>query len=180
LRVTPWVFLCAAVLLSVERICYLWIWWRPEKFQVFCTRPAVAHFGAPIDVLQYLFYTFKVLQCAVFIGWCYVHGNGSILTLDGRTLYLGLGAVLIVAGQALNVIVFCRLGKTGVFYGNKFGYDVSWCREFPFSIFDHPQYAGALLSIWGFFLATRFPHEDWWVLPALETVYYSLGARFER
>jgi len=26
----------------------------------------------------------------------------------------------------------------------------------------------------------RFPHDDWYILPALETVYYVLGAYFER
>ena len=46
--------------------------------------------------------------------------------------------------------------------------------------FKHPQYTGALLSIWGFFLVMRFPHDDWYILPALETVYYVLGAYFER
>jgi hypothetical protein len=43
----------------------------------------------------------------------------------------------------------------------------------------HPQYVGAVLTIWGVFLIVRFPHGDWLVLPALETVYYALGARFE-
>jgi hypothetical protein len=26
----------------------------------------------------------------------------------------------------------------------------------------------------------RFPHDDWFVLPVLETVYYVAGARLER
>ena len=68
----------------------------------------------------------------------------------------------------------------GAFYGERFGYEVPWCRKFPFSWFKHPQYTGALLSIWGFFLVMRFPHDDWYMLPALETVYYVLGAYFER
>jgi methylene-fatty-acyl-phospholipid synthase len=67
-----------------------------------------------------------------------------------------------------------------VFYGNKFGYTVSWCRRFPFTIFAHPQYVGTLLSIWGFFLIFRFPHDDWIVLPAIETVYYIVGAHLEQ
>jgi methylene-fatty-acyl-phospholipid synthase len=87
---------------------------------------------------------------------------------------------LIVLGQVLNLSVFFRLGKLGVFYGNRFGYPVLWCRRFPFSWFKHPQYTGALLSIWGFFLVMRFPHDDWYLLPALETVYYVVGAHFER
>ncbi len=91
-----------------------------------------------------------------------------------------VGMGLIVFGQILNLSVFYRLGKTGVFYGNRFGHQIPWCRRFPFSWFKHPQYVGALLSIWGFFLVMRFPHDDWYLLPALETVYYVLGAHFER
>ncbi len=52
--------------------------------------------------------------------------------------------------------------------------------KFPFSLLKHPQYAGALLSIWGFFLAMRFPHPDWYLLPSLETLYYALGAYLEQ
>ena len=91
-----------------------------------------------------------------------------------------LGAVLIVVGQILNVSVFYRLGKVGVFYGDRFGHEVRWCQKFPFSWCKHPQYIGTLFSIWGFFLVMRFPHDDWYILPALETVYYVLGAYFER
>jgi methylene-fatty-acyl-phospholipid synthase len=90
------------------------------------------------------------------------------------------GLALIAGGQTLNLSVFYRLGNVGVFYGDKFGYEIPWCRRFPFSLFKHPQYAGTLLSIWGFFLVMRFPHDDWYLLPILETVYYSLGAYFER
>jgi phosphatidyl-N-methylethanolamine N-methyltransferase len=116
----------------------------------------------------------------VFVGWCYFFGNGLLVPLSGSPWSLGGGAALVVIGQTLNLSVFYRLGKVGVFYGEKFGYEVRWCHEFPFSLLKHPQYAGTLLSIWGFFLAMRFPHEDWYILPALETVYYSLGAYFER
>jgi methylene-fatty-acyl-phospholipid synthase len=169
----------AAALLSLERICYLWIWRNPRSFGAFCARVLPSRIREPVAALQYFFYGFKLLQCAVFVGWCYVHGNGSLFPLAGSAPALGLGAALLVAGQALNASVFYRLGRIGVFYGNKFGYDVGWCSRFPFSLFAHPQYAGALLSIWGFFLAMRFPHDDWFVLPALETVYYIAGAYLE-
>jgi phosphatidyl-N-methylethanolamine N-methyltransferase len=127
-----------------------------------------------------LFYGFKGLQCGVFLAWCFIYGNGAVLPLNGSVLYFSLGAVLIVVGQILNASVFYRLGKVGAFYGERFGYEVPWCRKFPFSWFKHPQYTGALLSIWGFFLVMRFPHDDWYILPALETAYYVLGAYFER
>jgi phosphatidyl-N-methylethanolamine N-methyltransferase len=176
---TLWVFLLAATLLSLERICYVYVSRAPVRFGAFCNRPAVAYFGTPVDVVRKLFYGFKGIQFAVFFGWCYVHAHGSPLPLGRGILPLGIGVALIVAGQILNFSVFYRLGKAGVFYGNKLGYDLPWCRAFPFSLLEHPQYVGALCAIWGFFLITRFPHDDWYMLPALETVYYVLGAYFE-
>jgi methylene-fatty-acyl-phospholipid synthase len=179
LQVSPWLFFVAAVSLSFERLCYFWIWRKPEAFRALSRRSALAP-SDPVTLLQYLFYGFKMLQAVVFIAWCSIHGHGSLLPLSAGSLALALGAGMIVVGQALNASVFWRLGKIGVFYGNKFGCQVVWSRQFPFSLFEHPQYVGALLSIWGFFLVMRFPHDDWWMLPILETVYYALGAYFER
>ncbi|MGO9449470.1 MAG: methyltransferase [Candidatus Binataceae bacterium] len=173
------VFLVAAALLAVERIAYVWAWRWPESFLRFCAHPAVASLGEPVVVLEKLFYCFKAIQYTVFAGWCYLYGNGS-LSPTGNIPALAIGGGLIVTGQILNFSVFYRLGFTGVFYGNRFGYDVPWHNEFPFSLLKHPQYVGTLLSIWGFFLAMRFPHQDWMALPALETVYYALGAYFEQ
>jgi hypothetical protein len=177
---STWIFLCAAVLLSLERICYLWIWRQPDVFRIWYKHLDVLGSRDPVDALRLLFYGFKGLQCAVFLAWCLIYGNGALLPLSGSVLSFSLGAVLIVVGQILNASVFYRLGKVGAFYGERFGYEVPWCRKFPFSWFQHPQYTGALLSIWGFFLVMRFPHDDWYIVPALETVYYVLGAYFER
>ena len=175
-----WVFLVVAVLLSLECICDLWVWRWPESFHAFCARPVVAAFGEPVVVLQKLFYCFKVIQGAVFLAWCYWYGYGLPWPLDGGIVSLVIGCALIVAGQVLNFGVFYRLGKIGVFYGNKFGYEVPWSYEFPFSLLNHPQYVGALVSIWGFFLAIGFPHDDWYMLPTLQTAYYLAGAHLER
>ncbi|HVN30321.1 MAG TPA: methyltransferase [Candidatus Binataceae bacterium] len=60
------------------------------------------------------------------------------------------------------------------------GHEIAWISAFPFSVLRHPQYAGAVLSIWGFFIGMRFPHPDWLVLPGLETLYYLFGAFFEQ
>src|SRR4029453_15931970 len=107
-------------------------------------------------------------------------GQGALWPLSGSAWALGLGGTLVVVGQILNVSVLYRLGKVGVFYGNKLGYETPWCRAFPFSLLQHPQYVGTVLSIWGFFLIMRFPHDDWYLLPSVETVYYALGAYFEQ
>ena len=179
-QVSPGALFCVAVLLSLERLCYVWIWQAPEDFRAWCDHPAVAYIGKPVDVLQQLFYGFKVIQVAVFVGWCYVYGHGSLWPLGGQAWSLGCGGVLLVVGQILNVSVFYQLGKVGVFYGNKLGYEMPWCRAFPFSWLTHPQYVGTVLSIWGFFLVMRFPHDDWYLLPSLETVYYALGVYFEQ
>lgn len=173
-------FILAAVLLSVERICYVYIWHFPDSFRAFCDRLPWAFLGEPVDVLEKLFYGFKLIQFIVFFGWIYFHGNGSILPLSGGIFSLAAGGALIAVGQILNFSVFYRLGRVGVFYGNKFGYETPWCRAFPFSFLNHPQYVGTLLSIWGFFLVMRFPHDDWYILPILETVYYLLGGYFEQ
>jgi methylene-fatty-acyl-phospholipid synthase len=140
----------------------------------------LAWIGGPVDVLAFLFGGFKALQGAVFVGWCYFLGDGSLWPRDPWVWSLAAGGALIASGQLLNVSVFWRLGKVGVFYGNKFGYQIPWDQAFLFSFFKHPQYLGALLSIWGFFLVIRFPHDDWYLLPLLETVYYVLAAFYER
>jgi methylene-fatty-acyl-phospholipid synthase len=168
----------AAALLAVERVVYVWIGRAPDSFRRWCARPAVARLGEPVAVVRALFVAFKALQAAVFAGWCLAHGGG-VPTPAAGGLVLGAAGVLIVAGQALNLLVFWRLGWTAVFFGDRLGYDVPRCEGFPFSLLRHPQYVGSVLTIWGLFLAARFPYDDWALLPALETVYYAVGASLE-
>ena len=171
--------LVAAALLSVERVCYVWVWRRPEQFRAVSRVLLTVAFGDPVDALRALFYVFKGIQIAVFAGWCYAFG-GSVWPPAASGPWLVLGTMMIAVGQTLNLSVFHRLGDVGVFYGNRFGYEVPWRTAFPFSMLVHPQYVGAVLSIWGLFVVMRFPHGDWFVLPLLETVYYAVGARLER
>lgn len=180
MSISVWILGIAAIALSIERICYVWIWHSPETFSRLCARSVIAAFGwDPVEVLQKLFYGFKAIQITVFVGWCYFHDTQLTTLLRADFWALGLGGSLLLIGQALNLSVFYRLGKIGVFYGSKLGYQVPWCHGFPFSVLKHPQYVGAVFSIWGFFLTMRFPYEDWYLLPSLETVYYILGAYFE-
>jgi methylene-fatty-acyl-phospholipid synthase len=168
----------AAVLLSAERVCYVWITRAPDAFRRWCARPAIAHLGEPVAVVRVLFVLFKALQYTVFAGWCWLHGTRSLApTDDGVALVAGGG--LVVVGQVLNVLVFYRLGRIGVFFGDRLGHAVARCRAFPFSRLAHPQYVGTVMTIWGFFLLVRFPYEDWFLLPVLESVYYAIGAALE-
>ena len=56
------VFFIAGLLLSPERICYLWAWRYPESFRQFCGHPTIAVLGEPTVVLQKFFYCFKRLK----------------------------------------------------------------------------------------------------------------------
>ena len=167
----------AALLLSLERLFYLWVWNWPQRFAAWCDRVVE---GTPVDVLEKACGLFKLLQASVFLGWCLFLGPELTWPGSGGLVAVLAGGSLVLLGQFLNYSVFRRLGRTGVFYGNRFGHHVQWCREFPFSVLKHPQYVGALLSIWGVFLLIRFPRNDWFLLPTLETLYYTAGALLER
>src|SRR5262245_53735664 len=52
-------------------------------------------------------------------------------------------------------------------------------RWWPFSLLAHPQYVGTVLTIWGLFLALRFPHDDSYALPVIETLYYAAATWLE-
>lgn len=166
----------AGALLGVERAVYVWIARAPASFRRWCARGLHGRLGEPVSAVQWLFLAFKILQVGVFVGWC-AGRDGTFLSLHAASL--GVGAALLVIGQGLNVLVLYRLGRVGMFFGDRFGYDVPWCRAFPFSVLTHPQYVGAVLSIWGFFLVARFPERDWFLVPMLETALYVAGACLE-
>jgi methylene-fatty-acyl-phospholipid synthase len=174
-----WLFLSAAAALAVERAVYVWIARRPRAFRALCAPRPAPRLGGPVAVVGALFSGFKLLQLSVFAAWCYALGGGSLVPSELDPRAAALGGVLLLAGQTLNWSVFYRLGAVGVFYGDRLGHDVPWCRAFPFSVCAHPQYAGAVLSIWGLFLAARFPHDDWPLIPALETAYYVVSTYLE-
>lgn len=180
LNCPAWLVCAAAVLLSVERISYVLIWRDPDAFRRWSLHRTVATLGGPVDLLVLLFIGFKVIQIGVFVSWHLMLGDGSWLPHSRDPRVFAAGALLIVLGQGLNVSVFERLGKIGVFYGNKFGHSVSWCHRFPFTWFAHPQYVGTVLAIWGFFVLMRFPAPDWMLVPLVETMYYAAGARLEQ
>src|SRR5262249_7130527 len=165
----------AAMLLSLERLFYLWVWNNPRWFMSWCDRNGIC---TAVDGLDRAMVLFKLLQLAVFAGWCFLREPGLSWPGDGAAGVAG--GSLILLGQFLNYSVFRRLGRVGVFYGIRFGHRVRWYTEVPFSVLEHPQYAGALVSIWGLFLLIRFPQPDWFWLPALETLYYAAGAYLEQ
>jgi methylene-fatty-acyl-phospholipid synthase len=176
-RVTPLVIVSAALLLALERLCYVFAWRRPDAFLRWAVRLRFAADG--VSALERAFYFFKAIQVGVVVGWCVGFAHDGWIEITGSAAALAAGCALVAGGQFLNFAAMRRLGRVGIFYGVRFGHDVPRCRSFPYSLFSHPQYVGALATIWGIFLACRFPHPDWYVVPTIETAYYALGALFE-
>jgi len=169
--------LIAAVLLSFERIGYVWAWRRPEDFARRCRAWGLG--TDPVIALERLFYVFKVIQVGVIVGWIVLHQGDAFPSLSPEPWAFWTGLALALVGQTLNFGTFHAIGRTGVFYGVRFGRDVPWCHRFPFNIVDHPQYVGTVMTIWGALLGVQFPAPDWWLLPALLTFSYALGALLE-
>jgi phosphatidyl-N-methylethanolamine N-methyltransferase len=169
----------AAVLLAAERACYVVIARRPDLFLALYARFDPKRTSSAVTVVERLFFAFKGLQFGVFIAWCYIHSGRFPFPAPHGPFVMALSWALAVAGQVLVVSTFYRLGRPGVFFGDQLGYAVPRCRTFPFSLLAHPQYVGTLLTIWGGFMLVRFPHDDWWALPLLETVYYLGGMWLE-
>lgn len=172
--------LLAAAFLAIERLCYVLVWRHPERFQHWVQSASPASESDPVDALKRLFLLFKLIQIVVFSAWIIGFSDRFPPMPTASLPWLLIGLLLIATGQLLNLGVFWRLGKVGVFYGNKLGHTVPWVRGFPFSIIPHPQYVGTLLSIWGLFLVMRFPHDDWIVLPAISTAYYLAAMQLEK
>lgn len=169
-----------ALALAVERVVYWFAWIRPARFAAAVRRAPVPSASDPVRALRSLFYLFKAIQISVLVGWCVWFGDDGFPVPTAPAGVVLVGILLIAAGQVLNAGVMYRLGTEGVFYGNRFGREIEWQTGFPFSLLPHPQYLGALMSVWGFLLAMRFPNADWIVLPLISTLYYALGARLER
>jgi hypothetical protein len=169
--------LVVGALLGVERACYVWIARAPASFMAWTARPSVAWLGDPVAVVEKLFYVSKAVQLSVFVGWCYLHDPS--LVPSAPPAMLAVAVIAFVSGQTLVMAGFYRLGRVAVFFGDRLGHEVPWCSAFPFSLLPHPQYFGAVVSIWAFFLAMRYPHADWYVIPLVETVYYVAGAALE-
>ena len=169
----------AAAVLAIERVAYIGVCRYPAAFVRLISQHALLARVGPLDAITSAFVAFKLLQGAVFVAWCVAYGEAGSPHHVVDTDAVVAGVILVGIGQLLNLRVFYLLGRSGVFYGNQFGNALRWHTGFPFSVMRHPQYVGACLSIWGFFLVMRFPYPDWYVLPVLETVYYAAGSALE-
>lgn len=131
----------------------------------------------PVGALLKLTQPHAAGQCACLLAWLAAgsHTQAAWFSLASVEPARWLAAaVLLGAGQALNIGVYralgklpltakcrkalssqliaaeqgrrCGAGRDGVYYGTKLGKAVPWCRGFPFSVAPHPQYLGSTLT----------------------------------
>src|SRR5215470_13973335 len=99
-------FAVAAALLSLERVCYVWIARAPDSFRRWCAGSILKYVGEPVAVVGVLFYAFKILQLSVFAAWCYEHGDGSLAPTNDGIATVAAATILMAVGQLLNGLVF--------------------------------------------------------------------------
>ena len=134
------VLIAAAMLLSLERLCYIWVWRSAAAFRALCA--GSSSFPAePTDALRALFVGFKALQITVFAWWCFAHADGPVWPPDGPVWALAIGTALIAVGQSLNLGVFYRLGSASQSsWGNR------RMRSAPQIVSTVPTYCGCAVS----------------------------------
>ena len=89
-------FVAAVLCLCVERACYTLVWCCPRAFGEFCSKH---NLGAPVDVIVRLFGVNKFFQ---LLGFAHLYLLGG-LAPPPSLFALGVGAALVLWGQALNV-----------------------------------------------------------------------------
>lgn len=141
-------FYAVCALHALPHIIYACIWLRPGYWMRF-SRAVTGDSRNAVDLLAYPAGILKVVQFAVTFFWYLV----AAPCLDFTTLPLwrwALAAALFAGGQALNMGIYSKIGKIGVYYGYKLGQKdkCPWVEGFPFNVCSNPQYVGAALTIW--------------------------------
>jgi len=157
-----------AVLLSLERLMYGVVWKKPQT--VSKAAQLVGMKQKEPEMIFNFVRGFKLVQMYVFGTWYWTHYGTNLPSLSWTQFLIGVP--LLLFGQILNFMVWYRIGIEGVCYGCKFGRDIPWCTQFPYSHFSHPQYLGAILTVWGMFVFSWNDCPDWYILPVMETMLY--------
>jgi len=158
----------AACLLALERLAYGVVWKKPQVVRSLSS--LVGRSGNEVELIFGAVRLFKLVQLYVFGTWYYMHFGTDFPSLS--VLQFMVGGSVLAFGQILNILVWNKIGIEGVCYGVKFGRNIPWCTEFPFNTFNHPQYLGAILTVWGMFVFCWNEASDWYMIPTIETVLY--------
>jgi len=164
------------VFLSLERLFYGVVWHRPKA--VAKLAKTFSHEEQEPEFIFSAVSAFKLVQFGVFATWYFLRFGADLPPVRPSPAVLALSLAAFAAGQVLNLSVWYQIGKDGVCYGIKYGREVPWCTSFPYNVMAHPQYTGAILTVWGMFglLAESAP-ADWFAIPIIETALYVLSMK---
>ncbi|KAK9903233.1 hypothetical protein WJX75_000389 [Coccomyxa subellipsoidea] len=139
-----WIDATTVASLTGPHLLYAFIWFLPGLWR--------QGFSKPVKAFQIAATLGKVLQFTAVVAWYTVKSKEQGLKLDLlEVTWLQWGAffALVFLGQVLNISVYNTLSTNGVYYGTKLGKKVAWQHGFPFNTVSHPQYLGAVLTVWG-------------------------------
>jgi len=173
-------YLVALVMvLSTPHVFYFWTWTNSATWSKMCHKRGLEPFKAFAMCAHFI----KGAQFLVLGLWARLYISDPLALLKAMH---PLKAVLILQlfgiGQLLNVQVYQKIGEAGVYYGTRLGIHVPWVYGFPFSVVPHPQYFGATLSFWGFFLLIQTPEtvqNGLYLLCAVMAAFYAFSSWVE-
>ncbi len=143
----------------LEHAIYSFVWLAPVNFRKYMARKV-----DPIPRLHTYLTICKCIQAGGALA--YLHPHVKMPDFASPVTLAALAAI--GCGQFLNFSVYKAIGKTGVYYGNKFGISIPWCTDFPYNTpMPHPQYLGATMSYFGLYFL---------LLPDLPLDYFKVFA----
>lgn len=122
-----------------------------------------------------LFVKIALVWSFFLVGWIdaeSINYNFSSVDVLAPSVYMAISATW------LQRQVYNKIGKEGVYYGSRLGFDVPWCTDFPFDTFRHPQYLSATSLFFAFLLIIGWRKESTTVL-ASQLWFYSISAYME-
>lgn len=120
--------------ITFTTVMYTFAWVFPETWTLTVAKALDQH---PSDAVATVCYFSKIAQ-GIMTLYC---ADFSSFPLSA----LAFAAVCIGIGQYLNFKVYQLLQHDGIFYGCRFGLDVPWVHDFPYSHIRDPQYVQCLL-----------------------------------
>jgi len=100
---------------------------------------------------SFILFAYSLKIFTVLIGmWTMVQADGYPNLSLPLTI---LGVALFAFGCHLNLMVHQLLGVPRIYYGFELGLETcEWIYDYPYSVFKHPQYLGAVLQLVGAWL----------------------------
>ncbi len=126
----------------------------------------------------------KIITALSLFIWLYSAYKWRMFTRS--QLYLGIGLLLIVIGQTLNLSAYKQLRKDGVYYGRELGivnHELPEITGFPYNIMSHPLFIGCILTILGLAFLFGFnkkkPRKDVWFVMLTWISFYMFSILVE-